>query len=332
MSEIQWIVTWLLCLGWMGRCTDMQELADGIAERVDILLHQIQKEALLPQPKPTNVFLFLCILVAPHQLDLRQADRESYLTFLPQFPNTTVAYRFFTDYSDEETQAALLQEQEQYGDLHISNNLHCRHRGGHCHNSLQLVTDALSWTLEHYNFTYFLRMDSDAYLCLPQLVKTLETRPRQRYIAGYYGCKSGKSNSFFRADEAFLLFTHDVAQHYISSLPLRFTNEATTFALNFGAATLGLNIIMEDMPWRPDKPKVCDTYVFLHKLKDPADIRSSHDLAVAKLAKNGVQPTHYKPLCQHERVDAGKPEVAVVSDVWGKQYVDVRKHWLPNAT
>lgn len=274
-----------------------------------------------------RVFLFICILVAPEQLDLRTVLRETYLTFLKHMPEVLVAYRFFTDYKNNEQQLELFKEQEEFGDLHISNSMHCTHRGGHCHNSMNLVTDALGWTLENYDFTYFLRLDSDGYLCLPQLLHVLQDRPQERYITGFYGCRLGKVNSFFRADEAFLLFTQDIARMYIDNLPLIRQNPSTTFALNFGAFTLWLNIVMEDIPWGPEIKNVCHPFLFIHKQKDPNDIRKSHAAALDKLEK-GLVDRPYQPLCEVERVKAGKPEVVIKDKFWGEQHVDARKHWL----
>jgi hypothetical protein len=300
------------------RLSRVQEHATG--------LQGVQQLAAGEENEREKVILFICILVSPVELSYRNVLRETYLSLIPDLPVGSVAYKFFTDYRNNEEQLKLLEEEQQYGDLQISASFHCTHKGN-CHNSLNIVTEALSWTVEHYDFTYFLRLDSDGYLCLPQLLKTLENRPRDRYITGFYGCKLSKSNSFFRADEAFLLFTQDIAAMYVQNLPLIRRSPSTTFALNFGAFTFLLNIVMEDIPWGPEIKKVCDPFLFIHKQKDVKDIRLSHDTAVARLAASGVKTTEYKPLCKVERVDAGKPEVAITNGFFGRQYVDARHHW-----
>lgn len=274
------------------------------------------------QSKP-YITLVICILVAADQQELRSAIRNTYL----KEPPAGVIYRFFTDYADAATEQALRAEQQHYGDLHITASSHCSARD--CHSSFNLVLGALQWALHNYHFTYFLRVDSDGYLCLTKLLKTLQQRPRKAFIAGTYKCSSNKPDQQFRADESLLLFTEDVARLYSTAQPLLRNNVNTTFALNFGAFSFGLNVVLEEWGQAKSAADGCEHSLFIHRLKDANLIYKAHEAA---LTKGSVQSELlYEPICKAARYDKGKKEV-VFSDkeLWGTQRDNIDRYWLQN--
>lgn len=271
------------------------------------------------------VTLFICILAAPQQQSLRDVIRETYLSFLDDFPEGTVEYRFFTDYRDAETRQQLLQENELYGDLHISDaDIHCP-PGQHCKNSFGLVIEALDWALEHYDFDYFLRLDLDGYLCLPQLIQNLEHRPKRAYVAGNFGCHDKEPDRFFRADGAFILFTHDVANSFMKMQPLLYMDIEKTFAINFASFTFHLEVVYEHLRWTTNISSVCERQVFIHWLKIENRIHRAHKLALSRV-RGHVPVTVFQPVCEN-RVRLGTTKVCQVSEFWGQQCIDIRRHW-----
>ena len=271
--------------------------------------------------KKKKATLFICILAAPGERSLRDTVRATYLSFL----SDVVEYRFFTDFRDELTQQNLLEENELYGDLHISTaGVHCP-EGQHCTTSFGLVLEALQWTLEHYDFTYFLRLDLDGYLCLPQLLQDLAQRPKKAYMAGNFGCHAGEPDRFFRADGAFVLFTHDLAETFVKQQPLLHSDPSNTFAINFAAFVFELDVVFEHRRWTTNITAICERQVFAHWLKEEAKIHKAHKIALLRVRK-GIPITPLQNICEN-RVQSGKDKVFQKSKFWGERSIDVHRHW-----
>lgn len=270
------------------------------------------------------VNLFICILAAPGETSLRDTVRETYLSFLDDYDVSTIQYRFFTDYKDEETHKLLLQEQQRYGDLHISTaGVHCP-EGQHCKTSFGLVVEALQWTLENYMFNYFLRLDLDGYLCIPQLMQDLEKRPKRAYVAGNFGCHAQEPDRFFRADGAFILFTYDLAQKFIELQPLLHKDETNTFAINFASFVFHLDVTFEHRMWSTNITAVCERQVFVHWLKIEKRIKKAHTLALSRL--NNIPITPLRNVCEN-RVTKGQKYVNQNSEFWGEHRIHIKRHW-----
>lgn len=287
-----------------------------------VMMKHLQITTAAPANKPA-LLIFICILAAPHERVLRDTVRSTYLTLAPN----TVSYRFFTDYRNEEQLQELLQEQEQYGDLHISSSgVHCP-PGRHCTTSFGIVLEALQWAVESYHFSYFLRLDLDGYLCIPQLVQSMSSRPRRAFVAGNFGCHSNAPKNFFRADGAFILLSADLATLFLDLQPLLHANNETTFALNFGALTFHLNVIYENWRWTGAINTVCDSQVFVHAIKNQKHIVEAHALALERL-NTSVPLVPVGRVCE-ERADR---IVCQHSEFWGDHCIDVSRHWSRTGT
>ena len=143
----------------------------------------------------------------------------------------------------------------------------------------------MMWALEHANFTYFLRVDEDGYLCVNSLFQDLQAMPQKKFLMGRFHCDFAKA----RMDENFMLFSRDVAEYFSRGWQegtLPFHGEAT-LALNIGSQ---LSRLMEENSWTfRDEPTrirwdetfrtvdVCTRYFWLHHLSS-TQIREIHSM------------------------------------------------------
>jgi len=184
-----------------------------------------------------NLPLFVAIGSAPGNVKLRNAARQGWLRWASE---TEVMCFFFTDLEvDAETDRALQDEHRSHGDI-VRQPL----PGGYTAFGRRALYQ-LRYAVDHYNFTHFLRIDDDSFLCLHRLLYELRLRPTQRFFWAKFWCKAGRN----RADENFMLMSQDVVRFVLrgveetSLLPF---DESVTFAWNFGLWTWFLNLTVLD--------------------------------------------------------------------------------------
>lgn len=117
--------------------------------------------------------LIVAILSAPIRFDRREGIRR---TWMSECTSGEVVCRFFTDsLSDMEpkVQTALTNENARYGDIEFMPIPKGYNFG------LRLLW-LMEWSVERYEFDFFLRMDDDYFVCLKRLLFEIPFRPQKR--------------------------------------------------------------------------------------------------------------------------------------------------------
>lgn len=123
--------------------------------------------------KKTRLKLIVAILSAPIRFDRREGIRR---TWINQCNSEEVVCRFFTDsLSDMEpkVQSVLVNESAKYGDLEFMPIPKGYNFG------LRLLW-LMEWSVQRYDFDFFLRMDDDYFVCLKRLLFEIPFRPQKR--------------------------------------------------------------------------------------------------------------------------------------------------------
>ena len=121
----------------------------------------------------TRLKLIVAILSAPIRFDRREGIRR---TWMNQCNSEEVVCRFFTDsLSDMEpkVQSVLANESAKYGDLEFMPIPKGYNFG------LRLLW-LMEWSVQRYDFDFFLRMDDDYFVCLKRLLFEIPFRPQKR--------------------------------------------------------------------------------------------------------------------------------------------------------
>lgn len=202
--------------------------------------------------------LFIAIGSAPQNSHLRQAARETWLTWLPS--DGVVLYRFFTD-APPPTRTAYSARAEIWRNLAEENSRHNdivqqplpTGYGDNEHNAYgrRALFQAHWATQEYEEITHFLRIDDDSFLCLHRLVYELKSAPREQFFWGRFWCRQGRN----RADENFMLFSADIvrllADRNLTGRLLPF-DDSVTLGWNFGYWSWVLNLTIFDDQLRLD--------------------------------------------------------------------------------
>lgn len=144
---------------------------------MDIRAHNGRKETALvlnqENTQKKRLKLVVTILSAPIRFDRREGIRR---TWMKQCTSEEVVCRFFTDsLSDMETkvQRALMNESAKYGDIEFMPIPKGYNFG------LRLLW-LVEWSMERYDFDFYLRMDDDYFVCLNRLLFEIPFRPQKR--------------------------------------------------------------------------------------------------------------------------------------------------------
>ena len=124
-------------------------------------------------PRKKRLKLVVTILSAPIRFDRREGIRRTWMT---QCTSEEVVCRFFTDsLSDMEmkVQRALMNESAKYGDIEFMPIPKGYNFG------LRLLW-LMEWSMERYDFDFYLRMDDDYFVCLKRLLFEIPFRPQKR--------------------------------------------------------------------------------------------------------------------------------------------------------
>lgn len=76
----------------------------------------------------------------------------------------------------------------------------------------------IMWATAKFHFVYLLRVDDDFFVCLERLKAELPYRPTERLIWGSYHCWY---RDLIYVDEAWLLFSSDIVERFLSQDPRR---------------------------------------------------------------------------------------------------------------
>lgn len=121
----------------------------------------------------TRLKLIVAILSAPIRFDRREGIRR---TWMNQCNSEEVVCRFFTDSlsdMDPKVRSVLANESAKYGDVEFMPVPKGYNFG------LRLLW-LMEWSVERYEFDFFLRMDDDYFVCLKRLLFEIPYRPQKR--------------------------------------------------------------------------------------------------------------------------------------------------------
>lgn len=139
----------------------------------------VRKDTFMSIKKPEDnlikkrLKLVVAILSAPIRFDRREGIRR---TWMKDCNSEEVVCRFFTDsLSDMEpkVRTVLANESIEYGDLEFMPIPKGYNFG------LRLLW-LMEWSMQKYNFDFFLRMDDDYFVCLKRLLFEIPFRPQKR--------------------------------------------------------------------------------------------------------------------------------------------------------
>lgn len=199
-----------------------------------------------------SVRLFIAIGSAPRNAHLRQAARDTWLSWLPS--DRSVSYRFFSDAppstrtsysSNSSLWRELAFEGSTHGDI-VQQPLPSGY-GDKEHNAYGLrALFQAQWAIMKYaRLDYFLRVDDDSFLCLHRLIYELKSTPREQFFWGRFWCNQGRN----RADENFMLFSADIVRLFaddtITGRLMPFDRHVT-LGWNFGYWSWILNMTIFD--------------------------------------------------------------------------------------
>jgi hypothetical protein len=188
------------------------------------------------QVDKSNVFLVITISTKPQNWERRREQRE---TLIKRFP-AEVRYMFVTE-KNELSPADLERieaEAKEFKDI-IFLDLST----GYSNFGVRGV-QSLDWAVSNFNFSYYMRIDDDSFVCFDQFYEELKQRPREKFFWAKYWCWP----EFAVPDENFMLFTPDVANFIVLGLRsgiLRF-NPKSTFAVNIQVWSFMMNLNVFD--------------------------------------------------------------------------------------
>lgn len=169
-----------------------------------------------------EVFLVVVIGSAPQNFILREIHRSNFARW-QNSSTEKIEYRFFT-----EKTLQTLDENVNHNDIEYN------HEPGGYAGFNERGKLHMKWALSTYRFKFYLRIDDDGVLCLDRLIWQLKTLDPSKASAmlfwGKYWCRAHSS----RADENFMLFSHQLAEFIINVLD-HFRTSGWTLALNIGA-------------------------------------------------------------------------------------------------
>lgn len=199
-----------------------------------------------------SVRLFIAIGSAPRNAHLRQAARETWLSWMPS--DGSVSYRFFSD-APPSTRTAYSSNGSLWRELALEGStrgdiVQQPLPGGYGDNEdnaygLRALFQA-RWAVTKFGgLKYFLRVDDDSFLCLHRLIYELKSTPAEQFFWGRFWCNQGRN----RADENFMLFSADIVRLFADDtmtgrlIPF---DPHVTLGWNFGFWSWMLNITMFD--------------------------------------------------------------------------------------
>ncbi|KAJ7386562.1 hypothetical protein OS493_008699 [Desmophyllum pertusum] len=155
-----------------------------------------------------SVLLLVIVSTAPSRYERREAIRA---TWWKNCDGTEVQCKFFTDglQLSEEQERELSTEQKTHGDIEFMALESTRNFG------LRYLYHIM-WATAKFNFVYLLRVDDDYFVCLERLKAELYHRPTTMLIWGSYHCWF---QDLIYVDEAWILFTSDVIERFLSQDP-----------------------------------------------------------------------------------------------------------------
>ncbi|XP_068676929.1 uncharacterized protein [Montipora foliosa] len=195
------------------RFTHLQPLVDMFASlsqvtpsKRDCMFETVEFSDLKELETKEAVFLVITLNTAPSRNERREAVRQTWWKKC----GGEVVCKFFTDglQLTREDKAILANEKHAYKDIEYQPIAGGRNFG------LRYLYQMM-WAAAKYNFTYFLHLDDDYFVCLERLKTELRYRPTKMLTWGWYHCVT----NLIRMDEAWTLFSHDVVTRLLSQDP-----------------------------------------------------------------------------------------------------------------
>ncbi|XP_068676382.1 uncharacterized protein [Montipora foliosa] len=198
------------------RFTHLQPLVDMFANltqvtpgRSDCMVSTTEFSDLKEPETKQTILLLIIVSTAPSRQERREAIRQTWWTKC----HGEVLCKFFTDGPKltKENKAMLTNEKLASKDIEFQPVV-----GGRSFGLRYLYQ--MMWAAVKYNFTYFLRLDDDYFVCLERLKDELPQRPTKMLSWGWFHCDF---KNLIYMDEAWTLFTHDVIMRLLSQDPQR---------------------------------------------------------------------------------------------------------------
>lgn len=152
-----------------------------------------------------KVLLIIAVVTAPGRLERRNTIRQTWMSKYRS--SKQVICKFFTDkfVKSNSSLEQLQRENELNKDMEflpLSEGIHFGMR--------LLLT--LKWAKMNYEFSYFLRIDDDYFLCIDRLQQELSQLQMSKFIRGYMHCKYKAT----RVDEGWMLLSNALIQSFLS--------------------------------------------------------------------------------------------------------------------
>ncbi|XP_031574723.1 beta-1,3-galactosyltransferase 6-like isoform X2 [Actinia tenebrosa] len=151
--------------------------------------------------------LVVAILSAPKRMDRRTGIR---LTWMNDCSRKDVLCRFFTDQLtsiEPQVKTAIVKEKLTHGDIEFMPI------AGGMNFGLRMLW-LMEWSVQNYDFDFFLRIDDDYFLCLRKLLGEIPRRVHvPRLYWGYVHCVA---EGQVRVDEGFLILSSDLVKEFVS--------------------------------------------------------------------------------------------------------------------
>lgn len=118
------------------------------------------------------------------------------------------------------------------------------------------------YSLKHYNFSYYMRVDDDSFPCLPSILHELQFRPRNKFLWVKYWHQKRRT----RIDENFMVISRDVVAYVTSGVlqDLLPFDPLVDFGINFTFWAQTLNLTIFDDISRLDSQQSLLT-TFMHR-------------------------------------------------------------------
>ena len=168
----------------------------------------------------------------------------------------------------------------------------------------------MQWSVAHYKYKYFLRVDDDALVCLRHLMHDLKYFPATNLQWGHLHCDS---DDVIYIDEGLTIFSRDLVLKFLSQNPLKmrchmFGDQQVAIwinDLNFDAE----EIYVHDSRIHHNPPAskmkeyfhelddICETHIIIHGVY-PGDMEDFWEVSNRKKVYSEYKPLIFRDVCE----------------------------------
>jgi len=138
-------------------------------------------ESMIKGQGEMSCYLFLALMVRPNGFSRRELIRNTwYRSFADKHSLTQLRFFVGTYGLNDQLLEELYKEQENHHDIVMLNQLQDSYD-----NLTKKTVQAMKWSVQHVNFTYYLKCDDDSYPLLNTIIAELQRRPQNTRL--YWG-------------------------------------------------------------------------------------------------------------------------------------------------